>query len=36
MSSQTLMFTATEHGQSMHAKVKAFIETHIEPIEAQF
>ncbi|MGE6244909.1 acyl-CoA dehydrogenase family protein [Psychrobacter proteolyticus] len=30
------MFNATEHGQAMHAKVKAFIETHIEPIEAQF
>ncbi|WP_296207817.1 acyl-CoA dehydrogenase family protein [Psychrobacter sp. UBA3480] len=30
------MFTATEHGQAMHAKVKAFIETNIEPIEAQF
>ena len=36
MSENTLMFTATEHGQAMHAKVKAFIETHIEPIEAQF
>ncbi|HBD03375.1 MAG TPA: acyl-CoA dehydrogenase, partial [Psychrobacter sp.] len=36
MSSDNLMFTATEHGQAMHAKVKAFIEKHIEPIEAQF
>ena len=36
MSTDTLMFTATEHGQAMHAKVKAFIETYIEPIEAQF
>ena len=26
MSTDTLMFTATEHGQAMHAKVKAFIE----------
>ncbi len=36
MSNDNLMFTATEHGQAMHAKVKAFIETNIEPIEAQF
>ena len=35
-SNDTLMFTATEHGQDMHAQVKAFIATHIEPIEAQF
>ena len=32
MSNDNLMFTATEHGQAMHAKVKAFIETNIEPI----
>ncbi len=32
----TLMFTATEHGQFMHEQIKDFIETHIEPIEAQF
>ena len=36
MSTNTLIFTATEHGQAMHAKVKAFIETQIEPIEAKF
>ena len=36
MSTDTLMFTASEHGQAVHAKVKEFIETQIEPIEAQF
>ena len=35
MSTDTLMFTASEHGQAVHAKVKEFIETQIEPIEAQ-
>jgi len=36
MSNDTLMFTATEHGQDMHAKVKDFIATKIEPIEEAF
>ncbi len=36
MTNNTLMFTTTEHGQTMHTKVKEFIETQIEPMEAQF
>ncbi len=35
-SANTLMFSATEHGQNMHNKVKDFIATHIEPIEDEF
>ena len=30
------MFTTTAHGQAMYEQVKAFIDTHIEPIEAAF
>ena len=36
MSTNNLMFTTSEHGQAMYGKVKAFIATKIEPMEAQF
>ncbi len=36
MSNENLMFTATEHGQAMHARVQDFIATQIEPIETKF
>ncbi len=36
MSNNDLMFATSERGQAMYTKVKDFIATYIEPIEAQF